>query len=105
MVSIGNQITQPLKRRKPIRKRKVKWVDDVTVCAALDLKSVLVKEDRPVPQPLSYHTHTGLKLLRQSNLMQDELDLLVEYSNSHLMAINRSKTKALLCNSGNFFQN
>ena len=81
-----------------LRKMKVKWVDNVTVCAALDLKSVLVKEDRPVPQPLSYPTRTGHRLLRQSNPMQDELDLLVEYTNSHLMAINRSKTKALLCN-------
>ena len=98
VVSIVNQITQPFKRRQPIRKMKVKWVDDVTVCAALDLKSVLIPEDRPVPQPLSYHTRTGHRLPRQSNLMQDELDLLVRYTESHLMAINRAKTKALLCN-------
>jgi hypothetical protein len=42
---------------------------------------------------------TGHRLPRQSNLMQDELDLLVRYTESHLMAINRAKTKALLCNS------
>ena len=58
VVSIGNQITQPFKRRQPIRKMKVKWVDDVTICAALDLKSVLIPEDRPVPvAPVLPQTH------------------------------------------------
>ena len=30
--------------------------------------------------------------------MQDELDLLVQYTENHLMSINRNKTKALVCN-------
>ena len=62
MVSIGKQITQPKNRRTIIKKMKVKWIDDVTVCAAVDLKSMLVPEDRLVPRPLPYHARTGHRL-------------------------------------------
>ena len=31
--------------------------------------------------------------------MQDEIDKLTEYTDSHLMVINKQKTKAMLCNS------
>ena len=49
-VSIGKQITQPIKKRKPIRKKKVKWVDDMTLCNAVILKEALVSEDRVRPE-------------------------------------------------------
>ena len=89
-VSIGQQITQPLKRRQPIRKTKG---------TALNLKVSLMPEDRSLPRPRPYHARTEHRLPRHSNLMQDEVDSLCQYTNSHLMQINRSKTKTMLCNS------
>ena len=65
--SIGQQITQPLSRRKPIEKSKVKWIDDITICPAVDLKSTLVPEDHEVPRPVPYHGRTGHKLLPGDN--------------------------------------
>ena len=96
-VSIGKQVTQPMNRRKPIDKTKVKWIDDVTICTALDLKTCLEPEDRPVPRPVPYHGRTGHRLPRGLNKMQDELDILRRYTDSHLMAINKTKTKSMLC--------
>ena len=98
-VSIGKQITQPRKKRKPIEKTKVKWVDDVTLCTAVNLKKLLVPEDRAVPRPLPYHARTEQRLPRNSNPMQDELDNLCLYTDSHKMTISKNKTKAMLCNS------
>ena len=97
-ISIGQQISKPTKERKPIWKSKVKWVDDVTICTAVDLKSSLVPEDRAVPRPLPYHGRTEQRLPRAANIMQDELDNLRHYTDSHLMAINEKKTKAMMCN-------
>ena len=93
---IGQYITQT--RRQPIQKMKVKWIDDSTLCTAIDLKASLVPEDRPVPRPLQYHARTEHRLPRHLNPMQDELDELAKYVDNHLMAVNRKKTQAMLCN-------
>jgi hypothetical protein len=96
--NIGQQITQPIRKRKPIDRTKVKWVDDVTLCTALNLKAALVPEDRPVPRPLPYHSRTEHRLPREANQMQTELDNLSRYTDSHRMAISKNKTKTMLCN-------
>ena len=49
--SIGQQITKPINKRKPIAKTKVKWVDDVTLCPAVDLKAALVKGEAAKTRP------------------------------------------------------
>ena len=51
-ISIGQQITRPINTRIAIPKSKVKWIDDMTLCNAVNLKTSLVPEDRPVPRPL-----------------------------------------------------
>ena len=88
-IGIGKQISQPRRKRKPIQKCKVKWIDDMTLCNAVDLKKALVREDRPVPRPLPYHSRTEHRLPRDRNKMQDELSALGEYAENHLMAINK----------------
>ena len=98
-ISIGRQIAQPRRGRKPIEKCKVKWIDDMTLCNAVNLKTALVREDRPVSRPLPFHARTEHRLPRNRNSMQDELDELSKYTENHLMAINKMKTKAMLCNS------
>ena len=106
--TIEQQITQLKGNKKPIAKTKVKWVDDVTLCTALDLKAALVPEDRPVPRPQPYHARTEHRLPREANQMQSELDELCRYTDSHHMAISKSKTKTMLCNfrkNGILYQN
>ena len=99
ITTIGQQLTQPKGKRKPIAKTKVKWVDDITLCTALDLKAALVPEDRPVPRPRPYHARTEHRLPREANQMQSVIDDLCRYTDSHHMAISKNKTKTMLCNS------
>jgi hypothetical protein len=96
--SIGQQITEPKNQRQPIKTSKVKWVDDITICAAVELKSALVPEDRPVPRPVPYHARTGHRLPPDSNPLQQELDKLRQYTDSHQMAINHTKSRAMILN-------
>ena len=97
--SIGQHITQPLSKRKPIVKTKVKWIDDITICTAVDLKSTLVPEDREVPRPVPYHGRTGHRLLLGDNDLQNEIQRLEEFTVLNKMAINKKKTKIMILNS------
>ena len=98
IIGIGKQISQPIRKRKPIDKKKVKWVDDVTFCNSVNQKTAVVPEDRAVPRPRPYHARTEQRLPREANAMQNVLDDLCSYTDSHLMSISKSKTKTMLCN-------
>ena len=95
---IGKIITTPLNIRQPMAKCKVKWIDDLTVCASVSQQS-LVPEDRPVPLPVPYHNRTGHRLPVLSNILQSELDSLGTTILNNKMSINTLKTKAMFCNS------
>ena len=95
---IGQIITQPLTKRQPITKSKVKWIDDMTICAAVDQQS-LVPEDRWVPLPVPYHNRTGHRLPLPSNTLQTELDSLRINIAGNKMTINTLKIKAMFCSS------
>ena len=56
--NIGKHITQ--KRGKPIDCTQEKYVDDMTQCAALDLKKVAVQDPNPTNRlPKQFHERTG----------------------------------------------
>lgn len=94
-VSLGQQVTDT--KRKPMKKGKVKWIDDLSVMAALHLPSSLVPDTRPdIPRPVSYRGRHGLRLPDELNELQSELDCLNLYAENHLMSINHLKTKVLL---------
>ena len=73
-------------------------MEDVTLCQAVDLKKLLVPEDRAAPWPLPYHARTEQRLPRGSNQMEDQLDDLCRYTDSHNMSISKNKIEAMLCN-------
>ena len=92
---LGEQVTQT--RRKPMKKGKVKWVDDVSVMAALHLPTSLVPNTRPDTQrPVPYRGRLGLRLPEELNELQSELDSLNVYAENHLMSVNHLKTKVML---------
>ena len=100
--SIGEVITQPLKRRQPLRVMKKKWVDDLTVLISINLKKTLVQNDmQQLILPLNYHDRTGHSLPAISNEMQTEMDKLYDFAQRHFMLINARKTKISLFNSHN----
>ena len=95
--SIGEQVTQTKRARKPIKKGKVKWVDDMGVMTSLHLPSSLVPEDRhDIARPVPYRGRLGLRLPEEDNQLQTELDSLRLYAEQHLMSINHKKSKILL---------
>ena len=82
---------------KPIDKRKVKWVDDLSCMAALHLPSSLVMDTRlDIPRPVPFRGRHGFKLPKESNTLQYELDSLNLYAKKHKMSVNHQKTKVML---------
>ena len=96
-LSIGEQITQPKRTRKPMKISKVKWVDDKSLTVALDLASSLVPDTRSdTPRPVPYRGRLNLVLPREKNVMQDELDKLTAHTSDRRMCINEKKPKIML---------
>jgi hypothetical protein len=63
-VDIGEEITS--KRRKPMTKSHMKYIDDLSFTAALNLKDNLVKD---LPRP--YQERTSFTLPDDKNVMQN----------------------------------
>ena len=77
---LGVAITQARNARKPVRKCKKKWVDDLSLWAPIRLQDKLVQNTRPaIIGPATFHNRTGQILPKDRNTMQSELDLLNEY--------------------------
>ena len=74
---IGYHITQ--ERGKPIKTSQQKYVDDMTQCAALDLKKIAVLDPNPTPSPSRpYHARTGHVLLKKDNPLIEEVEKLLK---------------------------
>jgi hypothetical protein len=80
-------------------KTHMKFVDDMTLAGALNLKECLVPNpDVNQPLPLAYHDRTQHVLPESNNDMQDQLDRLIQYCKDKSMKINYEKTKVVLFN-------
>ena len=75
--NLGKQITQP--KRKPILRTQQKYVDDMTQCAAVNLKELVILNTNQA-RPRSYHERSGHILLPQDNPIQAEVTKLVNYA-------------------------
>ena len=93
--NLGEQITQP--KRKPILRTQQKYVDDMTQCAAVNLKELATLNTNQA-RPRSYHERTGHVLLPQDNPIQAEVTNLVNYATEHKMKVNTKKTKVMVFN-------
>ena len=97
----GEHITKPLNKRTPIQNIHMKFVDDMTVATAINLKSVLAPNPNPNPtRPLAFHDRTQHILPVEKCAMQGELLKLQEYATANQMLINFDKTKVMLFNTG-----
>ena len=84
-LSIGEQVTVPRRQRKPMDKGKVKWVDDGSLMASLDMASSLVPDTRPeLQRPVPYRGRYKLRLPREKSKLQDEIDSLNQYATDML---------------------
>ena len=97
--TIGQIITQPKNKRKPIPSGKKKWVDDLTLTVPISLRENVIEDTRSTTtRPVPYHGRTGHRLPIDKNSMQIQLDNLSEYCRQAKMSINKQKTKCMLFN-------
>ena len=96
---IGNHITQHMSKRKPLENIHLKYIDDLSMAQAINLKECLITNPEPnPPRPLSYHDRTNHLLPAQSYQLQEQLQQLVRYSQDNQMVINDNKCKVMLFN-------
>ena len=97
--NLGSKVTTGLNRRTPLPNGHMKYVDDLSLVQSLNLRECLIPNPDPNPaRPLAYHDRTH-HLLPACDL-QEQLNMLVEYSNTHQMRVNENKTKVMIFNTG-----
>ena len=86
-----------MSKREPLRNIHLKYIDDLSVAQAINLKECLVTNPNPNPTlPLSYHDRTNHILPAESYQLQDQLNQLVKYSEDNQMVINVEKCKVMI---------
>ena len=98
--NIGEELTIPKNKQKPMKNNKCKNVDDLTIAKSINLKSELkTYKESELVRPLQFHERTKHILPNDKNEMQSEVHQLELYFNEHKMKINSKKTKAMIFNS------
>ena len=96
---IGTHITQKMSKRKPLENIHLKYIDDLSMAQAINLKECLITNPDPnPPRPLSYHDRTNHLLPAQSYQLQEQLQQLVRYSQDNQMVISENKCKVMIFN-------
>jgi hypothetical protein len=99
ITKLGSHITKPLARREPLKKKHLKYIDDLSYLTSIDLKSKLaVNLDTNPIRPLAYHDRTGHFLPKEHCEISDQLDKLNNFVRENEMRINGEKTRVMLFN-------
>ena len=81
--NVGEIITKPTNRRKPIDKIHLKFIDDMTAAESINLKEKLLPNPNSNPtRPLQFHECTQHILPKQNSQQQTLLDELKVYSDT-----------------------
>ena len=97
--SIGEKITKAINKRTELETKHWKYVDDLTVAEAINLKRTLINDDEErLVKPLTYHNRTNQVLQNERSKVQKQLNDLDEYAQENEMRVNRKKTKVMLFN-------
>ena len=97
--NIGHQITQKKNKRNVMPSTHMKFVDDMTLAASMNLRECLVPNPEiGQPFPLAFHDRTQHILPENQNVMQKQLYIMVQYCQENSMKINHDKTKVVLFN-------
>ena len=97
---LGHFVTKPVSKRKPIMKKHMKYVDDMSILVSIVLKQMLEKSPNQI-EPKKFHDRTGHILPKSKCEISDQLNYLDNYTRKHQMMINEDKTKIMLFNSSN----
>ena len=76
----------------------MKYFDDTTAAAKIDLKNDLVPDSRQRERPLNWNEKSQLVLKSENNLLQQDLVEFENFTRNNLMKINPKKSNILLFN-------
>ena len=95
----GKIITNQLNKRQSMKTIHLKFIDDMTIAEAIELRRQLVPNpDIDQPRPVNYHDRTGHVLGQGQSLVQKKLNEINEYAINKQMKINGEKCKIMLLN-------
>ena len=94
---IGKKITASINKRKEIPTSHWKYVDNLTIAEAIDLKKFLeCQEESSLTRPLKYHDQTEHVLPLDKSRVQEQLNDSNQYASANEMKEkNRKKTKTM----------
>ena len=96
---LGAHVIKPLHRRLPLRKKHLKYIDDMTYLTSLNLRTNLAPNMDPNPShPLAFHDRTGHYLPEENCEILTQIHKLEAFVDDHQMRINHDKTKVMLFN-------
>ena len=99
--NLGKKVTEKLGKRTPLENIHMKYVDDLSLAQAINLKDMLVTNPDPnPPKPLAYHDRTNHILPSSAYSLQSDLNELADYAKNHDMVINTNKCKVMMFNTG-----
>ena len=94
-MSWGQHITS--KSAKTISNMHFKYIDDLTLTEAINLREKLTVNSNPA-HPLNYHERTLHELPETNCKTQQKLDEIVKFASENEMVINSNKSKVMLFN-------
>ena len=88
-------IPRPISGNKTMQ---VKFIDDASQAASINMKASLVPDPETRPFPLKYHERTGMILAPEENQLQKQLDSFQDFATRNLLLVNNIKCKTMLIN-------
>ena len=82
---------------------QLKYIDDATKAASINLKESLITDPEQRPAPLNYHESSGKILNPEENVLQVELNCFFKETMENNFVINKKKTTVMLCNNSKKF--
>ena len=78
------------------RSMQVKYIDDSSQAASINLQESLEEDPTPRPRPLNYHERTQMRLKCDENVLQQQLHVFEDFSLKNKLVINSSKCFIML---------
>ena len=92
-------IPRPLQNSQKLEsKSHMKYFDDVTIAAKIDLKSDLIPDSSGRVRPLSFDESSELVIKSESNTLQNSIVEFQEFANTNLLKSNPTKSQAITFN-------
>ena len=93
IIKFNGALLRPLIPR--LNSLSLKYIDDLSLLRAINLKSSLSPDPQDRPRPLAYNERTQQVLSSSDNPMQEELDNLTIFASENLMKIKEKKTNVM----------